>query len=289
MMRTARQRSLRAAQVGRVVPNPPRRPPACGRCFSASKLAAHGERRVRDNAPYLPSGFTLIELMIVVGLIALLTAGVGIALGGRGGEGVALANAQNILAGMVGSARAQAALHQTSARVLIYASLPPSGDAGKYLRYIQVARLEGTAWVAAGDPVTLPAPICVVPPSPVPATHLRTGVTWVNTPATGPVSTLSQQRNFSVSGQSAAANTPGGRPAPGQLFGGTGGGTVYYLEFAADGTVSSNITGNPTKIAIATAVLGPAAIPQFNNASGVRGLFVRKTGAVSLVNDATGF
>ncbi|MSU22927.1 MAG: type II secretion system protein [Opitutus sp.] len=289
MMRPFRQFSLRATRVGRVIPNPPLRPPACGRCFSASKLAAYGERRVRENVPYLHSAFTLVELMVVTSLIALLTAGVGMALRGRGGEGVALANAQKILIGLVGSARAQAALHQTSARVLVYASLPPAGDAGKYLRYLQVARLEGTAWVAAGDPVTLPTPICVVPPSPVPTTHLRTGVTWVNTPATGPVSTLSLQRNFSVSGQSAAANLPGARPVPGQLFGGTGGGTVYFLQLEADGTVSSNTTGNPTKIALATAVLAPAAIPQFNNASGVRGLFVRKTGAVSLVNDATGF
>ena len=64
---------------------------------------------------------------------------------------------------------------------------------------------------------------------------------------------------------------------------------MYYLEFAADGTVTSNTSGNPTKIAISTAVLGVNAIPKFNNANGVRGLFVRKTGAVSMVDDSTGF
>ena len=42
-------------------------------------------------------------------------------------------------------------------------------------------------------------------------------------------------------------------------------------------------------LALATAVLNPNALPLFNNASSVRGLFVRKSGAVSLVNDATSF
>ena len=51
----------------------------------------------------------------------------------------------------------------------------------------------------------------------------------------------------------------------------------------------SNTSGNPTKIALTTAVLGINALPRFNNANSVRGLFVRRSGSVSLVNSATGF
>ena len=61
-------------------------------------------------------------------------------------------------------------------RLLIYAQQPPAAnaDAMKYLRALQVVRLDTlsngqSAWVAVGDPEILPEPICVVPPSPVPA------------------------------------------------------------------------------------------------------------------------
>lgn len=232
------------------------------------------------------AGFTLVEVLVVTGVIVVLAGLVAAALGGRGGEGVALANAQKIVAGLVSSARAQAALHQTNARLVVYAQPPgTTTDAAKYLRTVIVLREEpfgSGRYVATGDPVLLPAPICVVPPSPVPATHLNTGVAWNNNAATGPVSTLRRTTGFSYFG-SASANTR-------QFFGTAGRtGTVLDLQFAPDGTVASNPTGNPTKIALATAVLSPSALPRFNNAFGVRGLFVRRTGAVSLVNGATAF
>ena len=220
---------------------------------------------------------------------------IGTALSGRGGEGVALANAQTIVAGLVSTTRAQAALYQTSARLVVYAQQPPAAnaDAEKYLRTLQIVRQETAAngtltWVAAGDAVTLPAPVCVVPVSPVPTNHLATGVAWNNTVATGPVSTLTlQTAGFSYSGQSVAA----ARTVALQYFGTSGGsGRVFYLEYAPDGTVSSPAASStPIKIALTTAVLNPNALPLFNNPYAVRGLFVRKSGAISLVQDSTGF
>jgi hypothetical protein len=228
----------------------------------------------------------------VIGLIVTLVGGAAVALGGRGGEGAALTNAQSLVAGLVSATRAQAALHQTEARLIIYAQMPPAAnaDAAKYLRALQIVRQETLAsgasvWVAAGDPVTLPTPICVVPPGPVPANHLRlpTGQTWNNNVATGPVSTVLTGTGFNYRGQSAATAS--------QFFGVNGqSGRIHYLEFLPDGTVRSSATGNnPTKIALSTAILGGNTLPLFNNPSGVRGLFVRKTGAISLVNVATGF
>jgi hypothetical protein len=78
-----------------------------------------------------------------------------------------------------------------------------------------------------------------------------------------------------------------------QFFGTQGtSGRVYYLQFDPSGIETGNTTAVNTKIALTTAVLNPTvqpARPKFNNASGVRGLFIRKSGAISFVNDATSF
>lgn len=254
--------------------------------------ADESQRRIfRRRVPRGPAGFTLLELLVVIGVIVVLVGATGVAVAGRGGEGAALANSQAILTGLVNATRAQAAVHQTSARLVVYAQQPPgtNADAAKYLRSLIVLRQEtaangSTFWVAAANPVTLPTPICVVPPSPVPANHLRlpAGQTWNNNVATGPVSTLTVATAFSYRGQAASTAT--------QFFGVNGqSGRILYLEFASDGTVTSNARANPTKIALTTAVLATNALPLFNNASGVRGIFVRKTGAVSQVDNATGF
>lgn len=240
-------------------------------------------------------GFTLVELLVVVGLIVVLVGGLSFALRGRSTEGIALASAQNLVAALVRQARAQAALRQTDTRILVYAAQPPGGDATKYLRYLQVVYSETSAvgavtWVAAGDPVLLPAPISVVPASPVPATHLNTGVTWNNAPATGPVTTAFAAAiltGFTVRGQPAAPGLPA--LGAGQLFGGTGGGVARYIQFGPTGTVTSNATANPTKIALAPSVITPGALPRFTNASTVRGIAIRSAGAVVFVNDASGF
>lgn len=231
------------------------------------------------------AAFTLIELLVVVGLVIILVGATAIALSGRGGESAALANAQLAILGLTNTARAQAAVHHANARLVIYAVQPPTGDSNQYLRSLIVVREDpanaGT-YIAASPVTTLPPPICVVVPAPVPQTHLRTGVTWDNNAATGPVSTaLATLNSFSYRGQP-------GAPAN-QFFGSTGSGRVYYLEFDPTGVVTSNTTTNPTKLAVTTAVLATNAFPQFNNANAVRGLIIRKSGAIAPVNDAASF
>jgi prepilin-type N-terminal cleavage/methylation domain-containing protein len=65
-------------------------------------------------------GFTLVEMMMVVSLIALLAYVVGVSITG-GGEGMALGNAQRNLLVMIQAAQAAAQRNHTRARLIIYA------------------------------------------------------------------------------------------------------------------------------------------------------------------------
>jgi type II secretory pathway pseudopilin PulG len=213
----------------------------------------------------------LLELLVVVGLIALLAAGFGIALGDTGGN--ALASAQSTLATLAGSARAQAAVHQTEAVLAIYGTRPPTGDPDKYLRLLQVFRnsTPGAArptWVATGSPAMLPRGVYVVPPST--AGLLASGVTWPSNPPL--VSTLRGP---------IALTQPAGTPF------GTGA-TAFVVEFAADGTIAQIGALPHARLVVATAARANN-LPQFNNNGAVRGLILRPTGALTFVNQAIGF
>ena len=208
--------------------------------------------------------------MVVIGVIVLLVGGAGFAL--RDTAGASLTSAQNTLATLVGQARAQAAVNQTEARLLIYATRPPGGDAEKYLRLMQVfiAVPQGSStWQPAGAPVYLPRGTYLVPATT--AGLLAAGVTWATNPA--PVSTP------------IGTGTNPGQPV-GTAFNGAS--TTFFVEFKADGSI--NPAANPyIKLVVTTGALASTNLPAFNNAFAVRGVLIRPTGAVSFVNEATGF
>lgn len=222
------------------------------------------------------SAFTLIELLVVVGLIALLVGGIGFALGDS--SGTSLATAQKELASLIGTTRAQAALYSTEARLCVYTTRPPSGDAEKYLRMLQVFRNstpEATtaSWVAVGNPVFLPRGIYLVP-------AITTGLlasnvaNWPTNPA--PVSTLTT--NFTVPVSAAPVGTP------------FNGGVSSWIGYTADGRLTGVPTGTAyAKLAVATGTLGTSNLPQFNNPGAVRGLLLRPSGGVTAANDANSF
>lgn len=205
----------------------------------------------------------------MVGLIVVLVSVLSLSLGDTGGN--ALASAQKILGSLVGSARAQAAVNQTEARVLIYGVRPPSGDSSKYLRLLQVfvANPEGSnTWTPVGSAVYLPRGIYVVPTST--AGLLASGVSWPTNPA--PLSTL---------------GTTGLNTQPvGTAFNGAT--TVLYVQFNADGTIAP-ATSPYFKLVIATGTLSSSNLTEFTNPGSICGLLIRPSGAVSFVNDATSF
>lgn len=217
--------------------------------------------------------FTLLELMVVVGLIALLASGIGLALGDTGGS--SLATAQTTLATMLGSARAQAAVNQTDTVVAIYATRPPSGDPEKYLRLLQVFRDETPdggqrTWRPVGQGAYLPRGVYVVPPTITGL--LAAGTVWPSTP---PLTSTLGTTNL---------RQPNGTP-----FGGSS--TTFVIQFAADGTIQIGtqvLTQGQARLVVATAARANN-IPQFNKPDAVRGVLLRPTGAVTFVNERRAF
>ena len=225
--------------------------------------------RIRSTA-----AFSLVEMLVVAGIIGLLVTAIGMALRDTGGN--ALATAQTTLASMLNTARAQAAVHQTNTLVAIYATRPAPGDAvggERYLRLVQVFRDEtpeggSRTWVPVGTGAYLPRGVFVVPPTTTGL--LAPGVTWPSNPpllttARGPIN-LGQP-----------TGTPFGTPA-----------TALVIEFTPEGTIEQ--VGNQAYSRVVLTTGGMANnLPQFTSNQSVRGLLLRPTGGITFVNRATAF
>jgi prepilin-type N-terminal cleavage/methylation domain-containing protein len=226
----------------------------------------------RSLARAAPRAFTLVELMVVVAIIAFTALGFALALGDSGGN--ALATGQTTLATMVGTARAQAAVNQTEARLLIYGTRPPGGDSTspeKFLRLMQVVRAEpagSNTWVPVGAAVSLPRGIFVVPN--VVTGLITPGIVWPSNPPL--LSSFGAAFN-----PLQPAGTPFAPPA-----------TALFIQFNADGTCQQVGNSNFARLLVATGTVANN-VPQFNNAAAVRGLVIRPSGAVTFVNDAANF
>lgn len=104
-------------------------------------------------------GFTLLELLVVIGLIAVLAGGIGLSLG-KGNSGNSLKSAQATLASALSGARAQAALNQSDAALFVNAA--PNSE--NFMREFRIAVKTATNnWQTRGDPIVLPSGIYLVP------------------------------------------------------------------------------------------------------------------------------
>lgn len=106
------------------------------------------------------AGFTLFELLVVVGLMAAATAVAVTCLRG-GGQGAARDAAIALLASRVAEARGLAVSRGTSARLLVHAD-PVQPE--RYLRYVVVCAPDGAAWRPVDSGSLLPDGVVVLPP-----------------------------------------------------------------------------------------------------------------------------
>lgn len=112
--------------------------------------------------PRVPNGgFTLLELLVVAGLIAALSY---VLIGGLGGGGksAALQSGQATLANMVTAARITAMASGQSARVLVQVDATSTSRPLRYLHYVAVQSQTAAGWETIAD-AYLPEGVFVVP------------------------------------------------------------------------------------------------------------------------------
>lgn len=230
------------------------------------------------------TGFTLLELLVVIGLVAALAT---LLIGGfgAGGQTGALQTGQSTIASLITAARTRAAVSNRKTRLLV--SMDPT-IRERFLRHVvlQLGNQVGpspSAWETLVE-VDLPEGVYVVPPSLAqPNGLVATATAWkrASDPTADLVSDLFQ-------GQALAVTLPGGSAAE----------TMTGVAFTPHGTLAALGIGPPPKgslllasgIKRSPAVLSEGDSPvQLTNPSAVRGALLSAYGIPTLVDDRSGF
>ena len=213
--------------------------------------------------------FTLIEVLTVIGIVALMAGGLGLALR-DGSTTVALHSAQGTVAGLVTAARGQAALSQN--RTMLVVNADPADD--RFLRDILVAIESGPnsgQWQIAAEGALLPTGICVVP-----GTGNLVGAVFAvdgDAARAWPVGRRSSLELMPAGSILSAAENPSG-----QYLGMTS-------AFTAQGSM---VSGGGDKLVLAPVRRTSAGVI-FDHPERVRGVVVSSYGVAIQVNDGPGF
>ncbi|MBI3884570.1 MAG: prepilin-type N-terminal cleavage/methylation domain-containing protein [Opitutae bacterium] len=234
----------------------------------------------------LGRGFSLLELLVVIGLIAGLTAFLVSGIG-RGGKSTSLQSGQAMLANLVTAARTKALATGRKTRLLVQADAA-AAPASRFLRLIvmQLARQSGPSpanWDTI-EMTSLPESVYAMPSSLTLANGLvAVAADWKKTsaPAADLVSDL-------FSGQSISVTLEGETVAQ----------TWTGVAFTANGTLAPLAGGFPPKGTLVLA-LGVVRAPgsyatgdspvQLTSPQSVRGLSLSAYGVPALLNDRAAF
>jgi len=212
--------------------------------------------------------FTLIELLTVIGVIALLAGGLGLALGEHN-PGAALQSAQSTVAGLLAAARSRAVLDRT--RTMLTVDAEPSGDG--FLRTIRIA-IESAPnsglWHFEGEGIQLPPGIYAVPGS-----VSAGGISFIE--ANG------VQGGWPASRLSSLVPVPAGNLPPVK-----GNQTGRYFGVTAPFTALGTVSGSGGRIVLSIARLTSTGL-QFHRPEAVRGVVISSYGMAILINDGQGF
>ena len=194
------------------------------------------------------SAFTLFEILVVIGLMALLGGALGLALWpGKNGQGLSLQTSQRTAISLLGSARLQAILKNTEARLLIHKDDSNPEKKLRYLGFIYRNPInpDGDDWIAPRDGVFLPSGVYFLESMSSPLNTMR-----ISFPKTQAVAGVGEQ--------------------------------WYYYQIDSNGTAATNTAGS--RIVFSTQRpeedSGPEKIEDYNQKS--RGLVIHKTGSISL-------
>jgi prepilin-type N-terminal cleavage/methylation domain-containing protein len=133
---------------------------------SAQDPSAGGPHRLQAGSyirtrRYTCPGFTLLELLVVIGLIAVLSFLLAAGLSG-GGRSASLQAAQATMANLVRVARIQAMASGQSTRLLVQVDVASAQQPSRYLRYVAVQLQTAAGWQTITD-TFLPESIYIVP------------------------------------------------------------------------------------------------------------------------------
>ncbi len=229
-------------------------------------------------------GFTLVELLTVVGVLSFLMIGLGILLSDGGSSTVGLKNARLNVGSLLNNARSYASLNGVKTRVIIYDDADDATKQTQRLRYMGVVFEDANGdWKPVNSGITLPDGIYFIPPGATmtDANGAEVIASRIYNASSGTVDTMSVRYPNQQSGSNRSPNEQ-----------------YMYIEFTADG----RCTHANSTLMFAAAARGPdsdtretggaarafAESLQVGNRLHATGVILLNTGNVSYIEDLSG-